>query len=237
MPQDAPRQESAMNQRQKSAFYIDAFNLYYAIVNLEKPYLKWVNLWDLCLGLIPKQQEELVKVVFCSAFNRQNEGKVKRHQTYVRTLTHFGVICEMGHFVNEPRVCKECEHSWLEASEKQTDVNLALHLFHDASRNVYDHAYLVTADSDQAATAKMLKAFYPAKRLTTVVPPTKAVSHNILTYADGQINLTEDHLEKVVMPATVMGSDSKGPFVVAKRPENYAPPDGWVHPKDRPGKK
>jgi hypothetical protein len=234
MPNEGIRQEGAANQRRKAAFYVDAFNLYYSILNLEQPHLKWINLWALCASLIPKKDEELVKVVFCSAYNKHDEGKLKRHQTYVKVLKHFGVTCEMGHFIRQPRACNKCDHSWEEASEKQTDVNLALHLFHDAGCDVFDHAYLLTADSDQAATAKMLKTVYPGKRLTTVVPPTKTVSDHILAYADAQINLTAAHLERAVMDAVIMGRDERGPYVVAKMPNGYAPPAGWVHPRNRP---
>lgn len=221
------------------AFYIDAFNLYYGIVNLKQPHLKWVNLWDLCTNLLAKKDQQLVKVVFCTAYNTKDEGKLRRHQTYVKVLEHFGVTCVKGHFVHEPRTCKNCGHGWIEASEKQTDVNLALHLFHDAGQDIYDHAYLFTADSDQAAVAKMLKQVYPTKRLTSVVPPTKQPSHNILTYADPPVvKLTIDHLEKVVLPDIVMGTNNGGqPFLIARRPSDYAPPSGWVHPKDRPVRK
>jgi hypothetical protein len=171
-------------QPSRVAFYYDAFNLYYGIVALKQPHLKWINLWDLSQSLISKIDQKLVKVVFCTAYNRNDEGKLRRHQTYVKVLEHLGVTCIPGHYIHVPRTCDNCSHAWVVASEKQTDVNLALHLFHDASQDIYDHAYLVTADSDQAASAKMLKTAYSTKRLTSVVPPTKEPSKNILTYVD-----------------------------------------------------
>src|SRR5829696_5166464 len=62
-----------------------------------------------------------------------------------------------------------------------------LHVFDDAHRDVFDHAYLVTADSDQAATARMFSERFQAKKLTAVCPPGRAHSQHILRYATAKI--------------------------------------------------
>jgi hypothetical protein len=36
-----------MNNKKKIAVYVDGFNLYHGIKNLNKPYLKWLNLRSL----------------------------------------------------------------------------------------------------------------------------------------------------------------------------------------------
>jgi hypothetical protein len=235
MTADAESQGVQADSRERVAFYFDAFNLYYGIVKLAQPHLKWINLYDLSQSLLKKREQRLVKVVFCTAYNKFNYDKLARHQTYVRVLEHFGVTCIEGHYIQEPRQCKSCSHEWRESSEKQTDVNLALHLFQDAHLDLYDHAYLVTADSDQAATAKMLKTIFPKKRLTSVVPPTKELSYHIKSYADGHFLLKDTHLERVVMDKVIMATDAQGrPTLIAKRPAQYDPPAGWVHPMNRP---
>jgi hypothetical protein len=61
----------------------------------------------------------------------------------------------------------------------------------------------VTADSDQAATAKMFRNCFPEKRFITVSPPGRNISHNILTYSHGKVSLTKEHLEKSLFPKIV----------------------------------
>lgn len=231
MPERAECQASDCDNKVKAALYIDAFNFYYAVNDLKQNHLKWIDLWRLGNILIPKKSERLVKVAFFTAYNKKKYDSLTRHQKYIKALAHLGVTCVFGHYISEPRDCKYCNHEWTENREKETDVNLALHLIHDARADVFQHAYLLTADSDQAATAKFLKDYFPDKKLTTVAPPGRRFSDNILRYADGKIALTIGHLERVVMPPTIFHPDGS---VVVRRPDEYAPPQGWVHPNKRP---
>src|SRR6185312_13911318 len=124
MAGNARSQEEILAAKKRAAFYIDGFNFYHAIDRMNKPYLKWINLWQLGNSLIPKVTEELSKVVFCTAYNKKNFSKLGRHQKYTQVLTHFGVTCVLGHFTAEPRDCRKCGHNWAEQAEKETDVNL-----------------------------------------------------------------------------------------------------------------
>lgn len=209
--------------------YVDGFNLYYAILELDQPYLKWLNLRRLGESIIPSRSEQLDKILFCSAYTGKFDKKV-RHENYISALKTTGVSVVLGHYTKEPVDCASCGHVWQKNTEKQTDVNVALSLFDDAYQDVFDHAYLVTADSDQAATARLFKARFPQKRLTAVCPPNRHHSQHILSYADAKISLTSDHLDKAVFPGLVT---AEGQSAVIRPPE-YAPPVGWVHPDDRP---
>jgi len=48
-----------------------------------------------------------------------------------------------------------------------------------------DVAYLLSADSDQAATSNYMRQFFSKKSLITVSPPNKPISNNVANYADG----------------------------------------------------
>ena len=49
--------------------YVDGFNLYHAIDDLNQDHLKWVNLWALSEKLIAQDgREQLVVVKYFSAF-------------------------------------------------------------------------------------------------------------------------------------------------------------------------
>ena len=221
-----PPSQAVERSPERAAVYLDGFNLYYAISDLRRNYLKWANLRKLSEILLPGDAL-LTKAVFFTAYNTKDYDRLTRHRIYVRALEHYGVSCIFGHYIQQPRECGNCHHRWTESSEKETDVNIALHVLHDAHLDVFDHAYLVTADSDQAATVKMLKSHFPAKKVTTVAPPGRNFSANILRYADGKIALSADHIERVVMPSTVFAEDGS---VVLRRPPAYVPPPEWVHP-------
>jgi hypothetical protein len=106
-----------------------------------------------------------------------------------------------GHYLHaDSKPCGNCGEVTTHLNEKQTDINLALCLFSDAMRDKFDWAYLISADSDQAATAKFLHDFFPEKRLVTVVPPGQPISEKVANYCHGKRKLNRDDIEKCRFP-------------------------------------
>lgn len=112
-------------------------------------------------------------------------------------------------------------------TEKASDINVALSVFNDGWKNIYDKAYLVTADSDQAATAAFFRAEFPTKQLISVSPPGRNFSANILRNADGKIQINKNHLERCLFSAVVLDPLGKAH---GRRPREYDPPHGWTPP-------
>ena len=79
------------------ACYVDGFNLYHAIADLNKPHLKWVDLQALASSLC-RDKETLVKVAYFSAYATWLPGPYARHRVYVAALTQLGVECHMARF-------------------------------------------------------------------------------------------------------------------------------------------
>lgn len=201
----------------RAAFYIDGFNLYHAINDLGDQSLKWCNLWALAELVMPKNSEELVKVCFYSAFYPGDEKKRWRHEQYRAALENAGVTTVFGHYVHEDMDCRGCGRRWQKPTEKETDINLALGVVNDARLDVYDKAYIVTADSDHAATFSHVRACYPAKQIVTVAPPGRNFSAHIQRYANGRIKLDREHIR-----ASLFGALVPGPRAV-RRPREYDP--------------
>jgi hypothetical protein len=229
---------SEVPQRRRAALYVDGFNLYHALDALKQPHLKWLNLFALGARILNRNQETLVKVRYCTALKPGPDAadKNKRHGEYITALKWFNVKIHRGHFISDQIDCHECGHVWESPKEKETDVNIALLLLDDAYQNGFDVAYLLTADSDQGATARVLKKRFPEKRLVSVVPPGMEASKAIMTYADQRYKLNEDIIEECLLPSIEYDPSRKG-AVAFRRPDQYAPPDGWVSPADRPKKK
>ncbi|MCW5723538.1 MAG: NYN domain-containing protein [Maricaulaceae bacterium] len=204
----------------RSAFYIDGFNVYHAIDDLGRPHYKWLDWMALSNRLIPSSTERVVKVSMCTAIKPKDPGKQIRHRAYIKALNSVGVKCITGHFSVEPRECKSCGTTWIAPVEKQGDVNLALELMCDAHEDVFDHCYLVSADSDQAATARFLKEKFPTKSLTSVIVTGRSHSKEILGRADAKITVTASSIEACLFPKLI-----PGPSAIL-RPKEYDPPGG-----------
>lgn len=213
--------------RLRAAFYIDGFNLYHAISDLGEPWLKWVDLWKVAETLAPKVTEQVVKVVFCTAYYPGDSNKKWRHDQYKNALEISGVECLWGHYVHEERECRNCRSTWSSPGEKQTDINIALSLYHDAFVDNFDVAYLVTADSDQAATARFLSTHHSKKRLITVAPPGRNFSANIERFAAGRMQLTKETIARSLFPQIKLDPNGNAH---GRRPREYDPPSGWTPP-------
>jgi hypothetical protein len=202
----------------RAAFYVDGFNVYHSLDDLNKPHFKWLDWWSLGELLIPSESQILVRVAMCTAIKTTDTQKMLRHRAYLKALESKGVDCLRGNFIEEDRYCRQCGHSWGAPVEKQGDVNLAISLIADAHKDIFDHAYLVTADSDQAATARMFKTDFPAKKLTTVVITGRSHSKEILNFADAKITVNASHIERSLFPKLISGSSA------ILRPVEYDPP-------------
>ncbi|MHC8507898.1 MAG: NYN domain-containing protein [Rhodospirillales bacterium] len=210
----------------RAAFFIDGFNLYHAINNLKKPHLKWLNLWSLGKRLIPQHSEVLVRVAYCSAYPTHipdKPDKMVRHREYVKALQAAGVECIMGNFKKRPKTeCKSCGHTWQTHEEKESDVNLAVYLLDGAHLNEFDHAYLVTSDSDFAAVVRLFQRRFPNKKITSVAPPGRRHAGAIKEHVTDAFSLKESQLAACLFPEKVLNERGA---VAAVRPEFYAPPD------------
>lgn len=205
--------------RRRAAMYVDGFNLYHAIDEMDRDYLKWLDLRQLGRVIAPKS-EVMRKVVWCTAFRPQGQGKLQRHQLYFEALKARGVTCVTGHFVTHADGCNACGHTWTVSTEKQSDVNLALSIVDDAHENRFDVCYLVTTDGDHAATARFLKERFPHKKLVLVAPPGRRHNRTLLEWADAQVSLEPEQLAQALLPEVVRTSD--GPV---QRPPAYTPPE------------
>jgi hypothetical protein len=99
--------------------YVDGFNLYHAIDDLNKPHLKWVDLWQLAAGICGKG-ETLTQVYYFTAIPTWRPADViGRYREYIKALTHVGVSCAIGHFKQKHRECRSCGATWIGHEEKE----------------------------------------------------------------------------------------------------------------------
>jgi uncharacterized LabA/DUF88 family protein len=72
----------------------------------------------------------------------------ERHQIYVKALQSTGVNPITRQFKEKHIYCPECGLTHKGHEEKESDVNIAVHLISDAYEERFDHAFIVSRDSD-----------------------------------------------------------------------------------------
>jgi len=213
--------EGQEGKKRRAALYVDGFNLYHPIRESGQNHLKWACLWMLGEMLATGENCQLVKVVFCTAMPLHLPESLARHQLFNAAQIARGVDVVKGHHVPVGDGY----------SEKQSDINVALSLICDGEDDVYDVAFLLSADSDQIATARFFRnRLAPkGKSLFAAIPPSKTVPVEYKSLGVPKRQISFVMLERCVMPAQVQGKTG-----LINRPAEYEPPQGWVHPADRP---
>lgn len=108
------------------SIYIDGFNLYHAIDDLNENHLKWLDLWALSKTLI-RPGETVSEVKYFSAYATWMPEGYRRHQRYIAALEAKGVKFIRGRFKEKPMQCKKCGVQYVAHEEKETDVNIGVH--------------------------------------------------------------------------------------------------------------
>ena len=204
--------------------FIDGFNLYHAIDATGRHHLKWLDLRKLCREFAPSPGQQLTTVYYFSAYATWRPDAYARHRSFVAALEATGVVPVMGVFKAKDRSCRRCGSALIDNEEKETDVNIALHMLRDANLDRYDRALLISGDSDLAPAVRMICTLYPEKRIRVIAPFGRRYSMDLVSAAGGtdQARRMKDvHVERSLLPELVVDSAGRS---VARRPAKYAPP-------------
>ncbi len=207
--------------------YVDGFNLYHAVDDLQKPHLKWLDLRALADSLC-RNGEQLVKVAYFSAYATWLPASYARHRQYVAALRHSGVDCRIARFSEQSAHCKNCGAQWKHHEEKETDVHFSLTLLEDAIDDIFDRAIIISADSDHAPAIRRVRARQPKKQVFVASPPGRhGAARGLLDVCQSGTNITQGRIARCLFPEVLV--DQKG-TEVARRPAAYDPPPGWSPP-------
>jgi len=196
--------------------YIDGFNLYHAVDELKRPWLKWVDLRALAEGLL-RAEESLKAVKYFSAYATWMPAQFARHRDYVDALVARGVIAHMAQFKEKPRKCRSCGARWIGHEEKETDVQIAVHMVADALKGEAERLIVISADTDLSPAIRMIAASAPDREVFVAAPPGRFGRCRALT---PKLELTPGRLAKCLLPEGIQ----VGPGRTIKRPQSYRPP-------------
>ena|ERR1700722_4906471 len=207
--------------RQRVICLIDGLNLYHAISALARPELKWVDLRKLAKVFLKTHSEELSGVFYFSAYaDHVSESSQKCQKAHIRALELTNVAPILGHFKEKARKCPSCSHRWIGHEEKETDVNIALFLLNLAYQNAFDRVLLISNDSDLAPAIRMVRNYFPQKRITTISPPHYFHSRELIQASSDKTKVRIEQLERCLLPSVVTDASK---LISILRPPEYAP--------------
>ncbi|MBL8720107.1 MAG: NYN domain-containing protein [Myxococcales bacterium] len=210
---------TATTPRRVTAF-VDGFNLYHAVDGLGADHLKWLDLVRL-LTIFAGPTDQL-SVKYFSAYATWKPDAYRRHRAYVQALERCGVDAIMGQFKQKDRRCRKCGDTWLAHEEKETDVNIGLHMLNLAHKSAYDVALLVSNDSDLAPVVRMVRAEYGGLIIRVLTPPNRHTSLELADAADGETRkIQRVHIERSLLPERI---PARGSLPEVIRPLKYSPP-------------
>lgn len=195
--------------------YIDGFNLYHAIADLNRPVLKWLNQAKLCQSLL-ETGETLDQANFFTAVWFFDRDKQQRHVNYLAALRATGVEVHEGNFKRSSKFCHDYQRYCRFREEKQTDVSIAIRLVRDALEKKIDTAMLITADTDQIPTVELVQGLGVPVRI--ILPPGRASEAKDLAKRAAECReLSWEHLSAYPLPRSV----KSGGRTVATMPASY----------------
>lgn len=207
-------------QQERVVCFVDGFNAYHALDALKQPHLKWLDLRKLFTLLSRPKSQIITQILFFSAYPTWKPSSYLRHRHYVAALQATGVTPVMGHFKKKSKECRSCRAKWESHEEKETDVNLALALLDMAYQNLYDHAFILSRDSDLAPAVHKVKQNFPHKKITIFAPFNYYHSAELIKGADDRKTIKLKHIETSLFPADIY---DVGGNLVVKRPIEYNP--------------
>lgn len=221
--------------------YVDGFNFYHGRVKGTD--FKWLDLWKLFNDhLLPASNQDfnLLSIKYFTAeikanFASKGAAAHSAQQSYHRALEHiYGDRIEiikgfyssridsvMAHVEGQnPSKHNRCKVWKLE--EKQTDVRMALHAYHDALTGNCDQVVICSNDSDMVPPIEMIKTHSSQTRVGVIIPRKQnsaRVISSISEMADWKLEYVSDAaMEASLLPDSI--STGKKPI---RRPAHWFP--------------
>lgn len=176
----------------RTIVYIDGYNFYFGL--LKNTAYKWLDVVSLvkhiCHIQDPKFDVIGVKFFTSPVITRvSSKGEKAQHaqETYHRALlaSHQNTLeiikgyhtLEQGHFPEyKTPIVKADKLAVWRLEEKQTDVNIALHLYRDVVLQKCDQVVLVSSDSDLEPALTFIREGHPETSVGLILPRPKSTS-------------------------------------------------------------
>ena len=189
--------------------YVDGLNLYHGLKSRGWRRYYWLDLRRLSSGsCVPGQVLVMVRY-FTALFLPQTSDPDQhfRQETYLQALaTISGLTIQYGYHLPKTGTCPRCGATWATFEEKMTDVNIAVALLRDATRDAFDTAIVISADSDLTGPIDTVLQDYSDKRVVVAFPPNRN-SVQLTNHATASFTLGRKLISDSQLPPQVAKSD------------------------------
>lgn len=225
----------------RTKVYVDGYNLYYGCLK-GTPH-KWLDLYalfrDKVLPSSSPAECELIGIKFftapilekasraldsVSSQSRYHTALSKMYAAEIEVIKgYYSMTKAMARIVDQaepdkwPRDCEAIQVWKLE--EKQSDVNLALHAYHDSVMNNVDQVVIVTNDTDIAPALQMIRTFTTVQ--IGLVVPTRDHVRTPNTELAAQAHWVRTHITDTELASCQL------PRVITVGRRPTIKPEGW----------
>lgn len=200
--------------------YIDGYNVYHGIRAKNWGRYLWLDYRKLIGSIFTVDRGyEVVGVKYFTARVTKPDGSRERQAKYLRALLeHGGLEIIEGKYSTRRIRCPEgdCGRNIEIPEEKQTDVNIAVHMVVDAMRGDFDSAVLLSGDTDMIPAIAAVRGTF-GKEVVVLAPPHRGV-RALGEKADAHLHISRSKFAQSQLP---------NPVVTRKRGELFRPPE-WV---------
>ena len=109
----------------------------------------------------------------------------------------------MGNFKEKSKYIKKFNYTYKYHEEKESDVNIAIHLVRDACRKNCNTAIILSGDSDLVPAIKMAKIENNNLKIGVVIPP-NVQADSLKKASDFNIKLSEFSLSDFLFPKNII---------------------------------
>jgi len=217
----------------RTIVYIDGFNFYYGRLKTT-PY-KWLDLFKLfdeklIRTIVP--ESELLTVKFFTADIRAKFARLGKASETAQRNYHNALLASSGNVeiikgyystekskplrYKEPPDKSDTVEAW-KLEEKQTDVNMALSMYHDAVTNSCDQIVICTNDTDLVPALKLIKKHHQHIKIGSVIPRPKLskrlANQSIVELSDwSRSYITDDELSACQLPDNIIKPNKRGTY-------------------------
>ncbi len=204
---------NAVNHSVKLACIVDGFNLYHsiedAIADGCSPQIKWMDIRRLCESKTKLFGPDayLDRLVYCTSLvGQHNSPERERQKLFIRVCESRGIKPEYGYFKAKEVRCKVCGQTYRVQVEKQSDLNIGLHII-KAFQDGYDGCMVLSGDSDLQTAIDFASATY-MRKVAVLLPYKRHVSSLSGPRYSAQF-LTSLDYETNILPSQVRLSENK----------------------------
>jgi len=191
--------------RERVMGYIDGFNLSFGLREKGWQRYLWLDPFLLVENLL-KPHQALVGVKYFTALLTGTGAHALNQKSFLEANETLGKCSfHFGRYQLQRQRCRKCGFESDCASEKMTDVKIAIEILSDAYRNLFDSALLIGGDSDLVPVLEAVNGLF-GKRTIVAFPP-KRVSRHLKATARAHLFIGGSTLSSSQLPSLVQKED------------------------------